>query len=183
VKGPVGIRFVQRNVDRRDIYAVMASGALEPLRPDQIWPWLRPPHVVGHTPEGDLALARDLAARADEFHDLDDFYVHYGYPQEVLDWVVRTPLGDSQPWRDGYDASEVVDVLGIDLTALRDAGGEDGIDHSRLDPAGDILYYRHLGERENWAISDPSGRVRVDPSSYRFKAWLSYLPGPADCRP
>ncbi|GAA1818144.1 hypothetical protein GCM10009682_43610 [Luedemannella flava] len=172
-------RFVQRDSDRREIYAIVtdgpAAGAHGPLDLTRI---SRRPFVTERPgypfPTGDPALAESLAARAGEFHDLDDFYAHYGYPAEVLAWVASMPRhGDYYDDR-GYRSAEVADRLGLDLTALNAAAWREAIDPGRVDPAGDPVFHPDFDVDRNWAVTGGSGPVMIDVTSYRFKAWLSF---------
>jgi hypothetical protein len=185
-------RFVQRHADRREIFAIVtggpASGGHGPLPLERVTRqrfvkvragWLDLP--------GDPALAADLAARAGQFHDLDDFYAFYEYPREVLDWVARIPRqerdGSGYYEQRGYLSDEAASMLGIDLAVLHASAWKEAVDPSRLDPAGDSVYYANFAVDINWAVTAESGPTWIDVSSYRFKAWLSFLPGPGDRRP
>ncbi|MEU7870314.1 hypothetical protein [Dactylosporangium sp. NPDC049140] len=185
-------RFVQRHADRREIFAIVTGGPA---------PGGHGPLPLGHVirrrfaearlgrfvPRGDPALAADLAARAGEFHDLDDFYACYGYPREVLDWVARIPRqerdGSGYYEQRGYLSDEAASMLGVDLAVLHASAWKEAVEPGRLDPAGDTLYYTNFAVDMNWAVTAQSGPTWIDVSSYRFKAWLSFLPGPGDRRP
>lgn len=183
---------MQRDADRRDIYALVTGGPLAgahgPLPLEHITGRrFTRPRPGYRLPPGDPALADDLAARAGQFHDLDDFYTFYGYPQEVLDWLARMPRqeADGKGYYDGsgYRSNEVAAVLGLDLDLLHAAALKEAVDPGRVDPIGDPVFFTNFAVDENWAVTAESGPVWIDPTSYRFKAWLSFLPGPADARP
>ena len=125
------IRFLQNNRDRRQIYAVVDRGGVGygygPLPLEQVDASLfGGPYRPSRVGPGDPALAASLAARADEFHDLEDFFRFYGYPPDVVDWVEATDLrgvtgtsklpgsrraaGTSPRWSSGW-ASTSTDAL------------------------------------------------------------------------
>ncbi len=174
-------RFLQSNRDRRQIFAVVTGDgpavAFGSLALNQIYAGLyTEPYPTRWHPRGDEALAVDLAARAGDFHDLDDFYRFHGYSAELIDWVEATPLnipteGMGGDMDGGREESEVVERFGLDRERLVDAAFREGIVPGAFDPAGDPLY--HVMFDANWAVVDPSGHVRINPKAYRFKAWLS----------
>jgi hypothetical protein len=166
-----GCRFLQRNDDRRQIFVTVdADGrrvAFGPLGLDEVdcERYVVPGGLVWRG-LGDEALARDLSARAGEFHDLDDFYRAYGYPADILDWVEATDL------RFGREVDEVADRLGLDVALLDEASWQEAHVQGSFDPEGNYLFHHGFGD--NWAIGDLSGRSSINPNNYRFKAWLSF---------
>jgi hypothetical protein len=177
------IRFLQGNRDRREIYAVVDRGGVGygygPLPLEQVDTSLfGGPSRPSRMGPGDPALAASLAARADDFHDLEDFFRFYGYPPDVVDWVEATDLrgvtGTSQTsFQDGgRDIDEVIDRLGVDSVALYQASDGEIVDPSGFDPEGNPLFYPRFWH--NWAIGDLSGWRAINPRNYRFKAWLSF---------
>lgn len=109
-------------------------------------------------------MAEQLVREADHFHDLVDFYVVYGYPPEIEQWANATD-------RWGRQAEEVAELLGLDLARLRKACWHESHDDGSVDPEGNPVFYPKFWD--NFAVGDMAGRFDVDPSKYRFKAWLS----------
>ena len=173
------VRFVQHNQDRRQIYAIAERDgtgvAYGPLPLDEIHEHLY--RSGDRRGPGDPELARQLAARSGEFHDLDDFFRAYGYPPDVVAWVDATPI-DNRRNRSGYfigggyDPADVAARLGIDEQVLNEAAWPETYDPRSRDPEGDPMFYDIFWD--NWAIGDLSGVRKINPNGYRFKAWLSF---------
>jgi hypothetical protein len=172
-------RFWQSNHDQREVFAVVTEGRAQPLaygplaldeiRADR---YLRPRPWDS---AGDPALAADLAARADQFHDLEDFYRFFGYHADVLTWAESTQV--NVPARHGMiqggrDVADVASRLGLDGERLREAASAESVAPGEVDPEGSPVY--HSAFWDNWAVGGPSGPLLVNPASYRFKAWLSF---------
>ena len=183
---------MQRDADRREIYALVTGGPLAgahgPLPLEHITRRrFTRPRPGYRLPPGDPALADDLAARAGQFHDLDDFYTFYGYPPEVARLVGADAAAGGR--REGSLRRVRVPVeRGGGRVGPRPGPAarrrlKEAVDPGRVDPIGDPVYFTNFAVDENWAVTAESGPVWIDPTSYRFKAWLSFLPGPADARP
>lgn len=163
--------FVQKDDDRRQIFALVRRDgrmvAFGPLTADLVDRGrYEGPRGAAARGQGDEALARELAVRGDEFHDLDDFYPVYGYPPEVLEWVESTDLTV------GRELDDVARRLGIDRSLLREASWHESHDPGAVDAEGNTLFYPVFWD--NWSVGDMAGRYTINPKSYRFKAWLSF---------
>jgi hypothetical protein len=179
------VRLVQRNADRTKIFAVVttADGELGygPLTIGGVWLDL----YDGSGPEvvpGDPHLGAELTGPAAEVHPLDDYYRFYGYSPDVIEWIEATPLSDERAAQSfgryeggGRKSADVAERLGLDLDRLNHDGYDEGVMPGHYDPSGDPAFFPGFGAG-NWAVSDPSGRVKVNPNAYRFKAWLSLGP-------
>lgn len=174
-------RIVQHNTDRREIYLLSTGADSTPLAygPLTEQDFLR--HWYGSSPERgrragfeQAQLARRLAERADQFHDLDDFFRAF-YPPDVARWASEVPARMVTPQRrvvEGYPVAEVAQRLGVDASLLDAVAYEEG-GGGGLDSAGSPWYYPELGE-DNWALSSDAGVHAVNPASLRFKGWLSF---------
>jgi hypothetical protein len=176
-------RFSQSNRDRREIYAVVERDGgrygYGPLTYEQIRASLSGgPSRPSPLGPGDPELAASLAARAGEFHGLEDFYRFSGYPADVVAWVEATQLSDptarsySLYQRGGRDIDDVITRLGVEGRSLLEASDAEVAVPGHYDPEGNPLFLHHFGD--NWAIGDLSGWRAIDPRHYRFKAWLSF---------
>jgi hypothetical protein len=166
---PRGVRFLQDNRDRRQIFAVVTEGGsalgFGPLALDAIYAGLyTEPYPSPWHPRGDPALGDRLTAHGGDLHDLRDFYRFYGYPPQLVSWVEATPP-------EGRDETEVAARLGVDPQRLHRAAMREAVIPGAQDPAGDPVYQD--GFADNWAVANPAGQVSVNPDGYRFKAWLS----------
>jgi len=153
----VPAQFVQDDIDRRRIFAQPGPAPVGygPLTLDEI-------RLMRYPDEDATRPCVPLPAGT---HPLDDYYTFYGYPPQILDWVAATPP-------EGYDIHEVVQRLGLDVTALfRDSYTEALMPDGATDAAGDPLFL--VGFGDNWAVANLSGQVDIDPRQYRFKAWVS----------
>jgi hypothetical protein len=164
------VRFLQRNDDRRQIYALVEHDdrtlAYGPLAMDQVYRNLyESPRGLPARGVGDESLARELVSRSDEFHELDDFYQFHGYSPEVMEWV------DSTDPTLGRPVEEVAERLGVDLASLADASWPESFKPGSFDPEGNPVFYPTFWE--NFAVGDMAGQYDINPASIRFKAWLS----------
>jgi hypothetical protein len=163
------VLIVQATADRRRIYAVATDEHGEslgygPLTLDQLnVRRLANPYQSVWPPAGSPDLAADIAAHPDAYHRLEAYFHVYGYPADVIAWIGSTPA-------DGYDYREVAARLGLDEQRLWRAGLLEG-ETGGTDAASDTMFFPCLAD--NWAVTNMTGQVAVNPNALRFKAWLS----------
>src|SRR5262245_35341264 len=94
---PRNVEFLQRNSDRREIYALLtaddgqriAAGPLTATEVDPVYFGSAPAGI--RSPSEQAERAAEIACTRDEFHDLADFYHFYGYPADLIEWIERVP--------------------------------------------------------------------------------------------
>jgi hypothetical protein len=178
-----GCRFWQHNRDLRRIFAIVTQADPSPVPPvaygpltlNQVYEKLYLQPVFG-APASDPALAAELIRRADEFHDLEDFYRYAGYSDEVIAWIEATPINTRDElgyvFPEGRLPYDVAEKLGLDVHRLVEAAWDASVMPRARDPEGRDVFYDRLWD--NWAVGNDSGHLTVNPKSYRFKAWVAF---------